>query len=1330
MTSTILSRDAPNTLLDLSARIVAEHIPFELIERRYEHVPEPVQRRIIFWSFPRSEDDIMMYSSLSSETANNTPQISHNKQFTFYKGLNLFREGAVRDVLQIGFNLTGLVTAKSVPIISSQNGSRIRGNANSTSAAPAAPTASNFLSDLHNNSNESIYNQNPNNSASSNDVAGASSHGANTANKNFRVSVTFDRCKITSVSCSCEFHDIFWCEHVVALILYRIRNPETIDLRVPISETLLSLDRQQLQKLVQYIITEHYTDVLPTAQRLLDEMHQPASDINQIQGAPDPTAGASADDEHIWHLDEYQVNEKVQNYLNLVYVNSKDASKQITSLFEKIREMFKARDSNGTRLLKLITEQFLLYATRNEKSRPLWDQLVSLWVVVMLNPDLTATNRKRFARILINWSKVQKCPREDIERRTGIKRKTADLSDDEEADYFGIHPELDSIYFSFSPSNNYPAHMATHRPRAFQLSNNSIPVLKTPYNQHPLLSCLCQVPRTKKMKTHLTQHCNPSVNGLNQIDTPSTSSSHHNAPRIDQIPNQDENRPTEPRSVFHRALDFLDCSWSNPHLQLILNRDGTISTNVPQRSDLFDQAGYPLWTECLTKTAARIETLRAHGYRDQALRLTVASVRRLKVLQNQWSYAVSEHIGEIPCMFKGLADDFSEGWLGHPMDPINVMVDLLLSESVTRSVNGPPGITDIRDSYSGTCRCPYSYNTTLRKFTHRMMPTLPMISPYTSLKFDESTLMPIVNLAPRRQSGTTNQSQATKPFDHVPVPGCCRKESHLMLAFELALIALGQQRSLPTTATAHERAVRQESDLIAKLELVDTAEDLVLGDILSQQASLLVQGGPFHTTCCSSLADPAPIHTFCRYLFESLLPHCPVLAYKVGVHALKMPLLLEDTLENVGAARTSPRGVNYNHLQSEQLALAQAMVTKSRDDINSPTSGSFLRKVSRAAIRNIRNPASLLKLAKHAHKESRPHITMCHALLLKASYDFGLQVLKMTLSPHTSNGKTRREAVIFIIDCATDLGFETMCQLMKDSREYFSPTEALSLVVTSDSDHVNLRTKATSKMKDRGREEELHSRYRDLVLDCTVRDPTNCALDALKFCESHHESLRKGLKIVMEAGTTGAMDSTQLIKVAEWISKIHGRGWFEKAFQIAMVAVESLSIPSNSDNTASKKDIFSACEYAQKVPGGFGLLIPRLIENIECAIVLSDIYHRFHPNTIAPPRYRYLPMGGCKPVTGFTTYNDDLRCWDLLLKRTLERFIDTTRTRLQNISPRHYAEFIEFLVKAEETFDKADNGPQQFKDMISEIMKSYRTKKKLMERLKSRFDPPINKAYA
>lgn len=102
------------------------------------------------------------------------------------------------------------------------------------------------------------------------------------------VSVSFDRCKITAVTCGCGNKDIFYCAHVVALALYRVRKPEQVKLRLPISETLFQMNRDQLQKFVQYLITVHHTEVLPTAQKLADEILSQNSEINQVHGEFQP----------------------------------------------------------------------------------------------------------------------------------------------------------------------------------------------------------------------------------------------------------------------------------------------------------------------------------------------------------------------------------------------------------------------------------------------------------------------------------------------------------------------------------------------------------------------------------------------------------------------------------------------------------------------------------------------------------------------------------------------------------------------------------------------------------------------------------------------------------------------------------------------------------------------------------------------------------------------------------------------------------------------------------------------------------------------------------
>ena len=48
--------------------------------------------------------------------------------------------------------------------------------------------------------------------------------------------------------------------------------PTSVILRAPVSESLSRLTRDQLQKFAQYLISELSHDMLPTAQRLLDDL--------------------------------------------------------------------------------------------------------------------------------------------------------------------------------------------------------------------------------------------------------------------------------------------------------------------------------------------------------------------------------------------------------------------------------------------------------------------------------------------------------------------------------------------------------------------------------------------------------------------------------------------------------------------------------------------------------------------------------------------------------------------------------------------------------------------------------------------------------------------------------------------------------------------------------------------------------------------------------------------------------------------------------------------------------------------------------------------------
>jgi len=93
-----------DSLLDICAKIVGENIPFQKIEQRFDRIPEPVQSRIVFWSFPRNERDICMYSSFTQVGKEN----ADSDKLPFNQGVKLLESGAVDNVLQIGEKIVSL----------------------------------------------------------------------------------------------------------------------------------------------------------------------------------------------------------------------------------------------------------------------------------------------------------------------------------------------------------------------------------------------------------------------------------------------------------------------------------------------------------------------------------------------------------------------------------------------------------------------------------------------------------------------------------------------------------------------------------------------------------------------------------------------------------------------------------------------------------------------------------------------------------------------------------------------------------------------------------------------------------------------------------------------------------------------------------------------------------------------------------------------------------------------------------------------------------------------------------------------------------------------
>lgn len=97
-----------------------------------------------------------------------------------------------------------------------------------------------------------------------------------------------------------------------------------------------------------------------------------------------------------------------------------------------------------------------------------------------------------------------------------------------------------------------------------------------------------------------------------------------------------------------------------------------------------------LCAEHVPTACARVDALRSHGYTAEALRLAIAIVRTLKQeqLQSQQRWEEQQARSLLNCTGSAVARNAvqvpsaTEGWIGHPLDPIGCLFDTLAEASL------------------------------------------------------------------------------------------------------------------------------------------------------------------------------------------------------------------------------------------------------------------------------------------------------------------------------------------------------------------------------------------------------------------------------------------------------------------------------------------------------------------------------------------------------------------------------------------------------------------------------------------------------------------------
>ncbi|KAF8569776.1 hypothetical protein P879_00421 [Paragonimus westermani] len=216
-----------------------------------------------------------------------------------------------------------------------------------------------------------------------------------------------------------------------------------------------------------------------------------------------------------------------------------------------------------------------------------------------------------------------------------------------------------------------------------------------------------------------------------------------------------------------------------------------------------------------------------------------------------------------------------------------------------------------------------------------------------------------------------------------------------------------------------------------------------------------------------------------------------------------------------------------------------------------------------------------------------------------------------------------------------------------------------------------------------------------------------------------------------------------------------GRGWAWRAFPFALHATRLFVLSTMQDSHPVAGHVLWACSLAHRLgPGALQELLGHVIRNIHCPTLLTEILHRCrmspsgvltnhsNPTLLSsnPPPIMDLvdPSTGtrnpCPPNFGSsssvyygncvsTSVGGKLLSLDRpplkgLLDAAVNAFVTATHTRLSNISPRQYAEFVDFLARARDTFHLLrPDGPAQFRSLVECLRQTYRGKRNRTARL-------------
>jgi hypothetical protein len=499
---------------------------------------------------------------------------------------------------------------------------------------------------------------------------------------------------------------------------------------------------------------------------------------------------------------------------------------------------------------------------------------------------------------------------------------------------------------------------------------------------------------------------------------------------------------------------------------------------------------------------------------------------------------------------------------------------------------------------------------------------------------------------------------------------------YINLALDVALIGLSQHRRMPKSSFGQQKSSNEEEQLIAQLTMLQL-DNHTLNTIHEQACKILEMKSSGGSGLCVD-KNSIPLQTFARYLFNVLIHEDRELAFQIGMSALQ-----SDFVRNESSRET--KWHTFAHLEAQQCELAACMIKLCKDDKDRLQGLLVLVK------KHIHNASYLFRLAQDTLKlkcdEDRD---ICESAL-----DLGLHILTSTLNK--TNCK-RRDVIQWLLACSLQLDKSVLITILQNWQSLFTPTEVTNCVAP-----IAMSQCAYQELKlSPSEEDSLRAYIQALLFQCINKDPQSCALSAITLCENEPKTFETAYRIIVECA--GSISPTHLFAIARYMDhKNHPI----KAFRLAALAIKHSSV-ANNESGPSVGDVHWSCGLAHALgKTELAHMILLIVNTVQCPSVLSDLLHRC---TLTPAGVAQINPQSSGPTR--LTYDDP--CLQPLVEAAINAYVNCAHNRLNQISPKHYTDFTDFLLKAKEIFLLAKDGDKRFNALIENMKILYRGKRKLM----------------